>query len=155
MGSGSAKKCELFVDGASRGNPGSAGAGVLILVDGKAVCEKGFFLGEKTNNQAEYLGLLIGLFYCKKYISDSDKLYIFSDSQLIVKQVLGLYRVKDQKLMRLYTVAKQALIDMNYSLKHILRDKNTRADALANKGVDEKKRLPLEFKTFLKQHANF
>jgi ribonuclease HI len=150
------KEWTLFVDGASRGNPGAAGAGVYLTSEGKAVLEQGFYLGKKTNNQAEYLALLIGLFFAKKYLGPKDILHIRSDSQLLVRQMMGIYKVKDAqlKVMRdvgLLFVEKIA----SYTIEHILRGKNGDADRMANHGVDKKVEIPKSCLNILKKHEVF
>src|SRR5690349_12915959 len=80
---------KLFIDGAARNNPGKAGAGIYILKNDQEVCKEGFYLGVKTNNQAEYAALLVGLYYIKQYIEPHDHLDIISDSQLLVRQFNG------------------------------------------------------------------
>lgn len=143
---------QLFIDGASRNNPGPAGAGIYILKNDALVCKHGFYLGTKTNNQAEYAALLIGLYYVKQYIEPKDHLDIISDSQLLVRQFKGEYRVKHPELKPLHLIAKYLLLDIMYSITHVLREKNTQADQMANIGIDEKKPLPKEFLALLKQH---
>ena len=147
------KEWTLFVDGASRGNPGAAGAGMYLISEGKVVLEQGFFLGKKTNNQAEYLALLIGLFYSKKYLGSVDILHIRSDSQLLVRQMMGIYKVKDAqlKVMRdvgLLFVEKIA----SYTIEHVLRGKNGDADRMANYGVDKKVEIPKSCLSILKKY---
>src|SRR5437868_5897704 len=78
---------KLFIDGASRNNPGPSGAGIFILKDGELLHKEGFFLGSKTNNQAEYMALLIGLFILKKKLESHSLVHIISDSQLLVRQL--------------------------------------------------------------------
>jgi len=132
----------LSVDGASRNNPGPAGAGIVIKKNGKTVDEKGFFLGPKTNNQAEYLALVLGLFLLKDLVGPDDIVMVLSDSQLLVQQIKGKYRVKHVALRPLHAAAKQLLNSLNYDIGHVLRDDNTEADAMANYGIDKKKRVP-------------
>ena len=136
---------KLFVDGASRGNPGKSGAGVWLTKDAIDVVSKGFFLGKATNNQAEYAALLLGIFFAIKGMQKGDKLVIYSDSQLIVRQLIGRYRVKAPHIIPLYQQAVSWLSDINYSVKHVLRDKNTVADRLANEGIEAKNPLPRGF----------
>lgn len=143
---------KLYIDGASRNNPGLSGAGVYLLKNGIAVEEKGFFLGIKTNNQAEYLALLLGLFFAKKYMQPTDLIEIISDSQLLVRQLEGTYRVKHSELKPLYATARALLYSVRYCVTHVMREDNKRADALANKGVDERVPVPSEFVTMLKRH---
>lgn len=140
---------KLFVDGASRNNPGPAGAGIYILKDAQPFFKKGFFLGNKTNNQAEYLALLIGLFYVAQYKKDKDKVHVISDSQLLVKQVNREYKVRNPELMKLHEQALSMTQKTNAVVMHVLRTDNHVADAMANQGIDEKIQLPKEFITLL------
>src|SRR5579872_5661184 len=84
----------VHIDGASRNNPGKSGAGIFIKKDGQVVCQEGFYLGVKTNNQAEYYALLLGLFLLKQYATVHDTIWLASDSQLLVRQIQGMYKVK-------------------------------------------------------------
>lgn len=142
----------VFVDGASRNNPGDAGAGIYIEKDGYPLEKRGFYLGVKTNNQAEYMALLLGVFYAKKHLSPTDTLSIVSDSELLVKQIKGLYRVKQAELQQLFLMAKQLLHSVTYSISHVLRENNIQADAMANYGIDKKIVPPQEFLGLLKHH---
>lgn len=143
---------KLFVDGASRNNPGPAGAGLCIKKNEELFAQKGAFLGKKTNNQAEYLALLLGLFYVKKHINPEDLLLILSDSQLLVRQLQGAYRVKEPHLKPLFELAKLMLAHFNYDIAHVLREENTLADEQANKAIDKKTKVPDEFLAMLEQH---
>ncbi len=147
------KNYKLYVDGASRNNPGPSGAGIYIIADDKEMVKEGFYLGTKTNNQAEYLALLIGLCLYSEYVSDTTHLHIFSDSQLLVRQLQGIYKVKDQNLLPLFTAAKKMLLKMHYTASHILREHNAIADLCANKGIDTKKRVPDHVKTILSEYS--
>lgn len=150
------KKWTLNVDGASRGNPGAAGAGIYLTCDKEVILEQGFFLGKKTNNQAEYLALLIGLFFAKKYVSENDSLLILSDSQLLVRQMKGEYKVKDTQLRAMKEVALLLLQKVgSYDIEHVLRGKNSNADRMANYGVDKKVDVPKSCLNVLKKHEVF
>jgi ribonuclease HI len=138
---------ELSIDGAARNNPGPAGAGIYLIKDGTPIVKKGVFLGEKTNNQAEYLALLLGLLYVKAHINCSDTLTIKSDSQLLVRQLTGIYSVKNKDLLSLYTHIKQLLLGISAAIVHIPRTENKIADKLANEGIDKKVPIPNEFLT--------
>ncbi len=142
----------VFIDGASRNNPGKSGAGVFMQKDGETVCAEGFYLGIKTNNQAEYLALLLALYFIDCFASADDTIRIASDSELLVKQMAGIYRIKNEGLRPLHALAKRYLERYPIELYHVLRDSNKQADALANKGVDSKKTVPDAFKELLKQH---
>lgn len=143
----------LFIDGASRKNPGNAGAGVYLTKDDEIVFRKGFFLGSKTNNQAEYLALLLGIFYVKKYLQPQDLLVIFSDSELLVKHMKGEYKIRNVELKQLFDCAIVLLDGLHYSFCHVLREYNVHADALANDGIDKKSKIPQEFFTMLHAHG--
>lgn len=144
---------KLFIDGASRNNPGKAGAGIYLLKNDEKVIQKGYFLGIKTNNEAEYLALLLGIFHAKKVVSPSDILYISSDSQLLIRQLKGEYSVRKAELKVLYTCALEWLAGMNYSVCHIKRELNEKADNLANKGIDDEVALPQGFKALLHERG--
>ncbi len=143
---------KLFIDGAARNNPGPAGAGIYLTKNDKTVKKVGFYLGKKTNNQAEYGALLIGAYYLLANIEPDDHADIISDSQLLVRQFKGEYKVKHPELKPLHMLAKQMLQDVTYSISHVLREHNLVADEMANKGIDEKKKLPAEFLALLQQH---
>jgi len=127
-------EAEIYVDGASRGNPGPAGIGVVLKFDSKTICLKKF-IGNKTNNEAEYLALLEGL---KLAIGiNAKRVKVFSDSELIIKQLKGEFSVKEARLGKLYSKVKELerLLDIEYF--HIPRESNKLADELANEAIDE------------------
>ena len=142
----------LFVDGASRNNPGPSGAGIYIEKNGTLVIKDGYYLGKKTNNQAEYLALLLGLFMLKEHVKQHEKIHIISDSQLLVRQLTGIYKVKEPSLQKLHAVCKEKMRDLNVTIAHVLRDENTQADAMANYGVDSKIFPPKPYLMMLKQY---
>lgn len=148
-----AQKWYLFIDGASRKNPGIAGAGFCLRKNDEVIKKKSIYLKTKTNNQAEYLGLLFGLFYAKKLVESHDLLYIMSDSELLTKQMRGEYKVRDQQLAKMFSVAHLLLAGINYAFCHIAREYNEEADALANEGIDKKKEVPAEFMKLLNTYA--
>lgn len=148
-----ASEWRLYVDGASRNNPGPSGAGVYLEKDGKPIYEAGFYLGSKTNNQAEYHAMLLGVFYCKQHMAPDDVLYIISDSQLLVRQMKGEYKVKKPHIKLLYDLAWRLLEGLNYSFCHVLREYNKQADALANQGIEKRKLVPELFVQFLQRHG--
>lgn len=143
---------QVYIDGASRNNPGPAGAGVYILKDRQPFLKKSFFLGVKTNNQAEYYALLLALFYVHSNVSAPDTIVIFSDSQLLVRQLKGEYKVKDAALRPLYLCACNFLTHIVWDIEHILRAHNAVADKLANEGIDRKVPLPTGFGSFCKHY---
>ena len=134
----------LYVDGASRNNPGAAGAGIYLIKEQEAVVKTGVYLGIKTNNQAEYMALLLGLLYAQKYMHANDTLAVKSDSQLIVRQLSGHYAVKHPELKKLFKHVV-ALLPHTYKVCHIPREENAIADKLANMGIDKKIPIPEEF----------
>src|SRR4030095_8456884 len=142
----------LFVDGASRNNPGPSGAGIYIEKDNVLVIKEGYYLGIKTNNQAEYLSLLLGLFIITEHISDGDTVHIISDSQLLVRQLTGIYKVKQPHLIPLHAACKQKMYQLKATITHVLRHKNIQADAMANYGVDCKQLPPKKYSALLKHH---
>lgn len=143
----------LYVDGAARNNPGPAGAGLHLIRNGKTVLKKGYFLGSKTNNQAEYLALLLGLFNASEKVGSNETLEIFADSQLLVRQMNGAYKVKDVQLKILQSVAFKLLMSFStYSFFHVPRAENAHADEMANEGIDKKVRPPAEFVTLLQEY---
>lgn len=141
-------KWQLFVDGASRNNPGPSGAGIYLVKDKQKEFAQGFFLGIKTNNQAEYLALIIGLIIAIPKVGQ-DHLQIVSDSLLLVNQLNGIYRVKNPELQILYQKALKLLQLVSYDVIHVLRDKNLDADQMANLGIDHKITLTPEIKAKL------
>ncbi len=126
----------IFIDGASRGNPGNAGIGVVIIGENQQITEIKKFVGKKTNNQAEYLALITALetFRSPQNIS----LNIYTDSQLLANQINNLWKVRNPGITRLFQKAKK-LLENFYSVKitHIPREKNKEADTLANLAIDE------------------
>ncbi|OGQ08818.1 MAG: hypothetical protein A3G32_06590 [Deltaproteobacteria bacterium RIFCSPLOWO2_12_FULL_40_28] len=130
-------KWVLYSDGASRGNPGEAGAGAYLVNEKGEEIKLTLYLGQKTNNQAEYEALLLGLRELKKYkVKD---LTIRADSELLIKQLKGEYRVKHPNLIPLFEEAKKYLASFSaLKLEHVRREQNEEADALANLAIDEK-----------------
>lgn len=125
-----------YFDGGARGNPGPAGAGVSIQTeDGTPLFEGAFFLGEQTNNAAEYNGLLFALQFAANLLAESVELR--SDSELVVRQVTGDYRVKSPTLQPLYEQAQLRLLRFRgWTIRHVPRESNKRADELANIAMD-------------------
>lgn len=128
----------IFTDGVARGNPGEGGFGVIIKgPDGNIMEGIGGYLGITTNNYAEYSAMIAALKASMKY--NPDKIEIYSDSQLLVRQLNGLYRVKSKSLLPLYNEARNLVSSIgNVIIFYIPREKNREADALANKAVDQK-----------------
>jgi len=143
----------LYIDGASRNNPGPSGVGIYIEKDGVAEIKEGYYVGIKTNNQAEYLALIIGLFLLAEHINDEDTVRVFSDSQLLVRQLTGIYKVRHSHLLPLYALGKELINKLHATITHVLRDENEQADAMANHGVDCKKVPPQNYMMLLKQYG--
>ncbi|MBN2282632.1 MAG: ribonuclease HI family protein [Deltaproteobacteria bacterium] len=127
----------LYSDGASRGNPGDAGVGVIIYDGaGDMVVTAKRYLGTCTNNEAEYRALILGLEEALK--RGMRTLNIFLDSELLVRQINGQYRVKNSNLQVLMQEVRKLLSFLDtYSVEHVRREKNTAADRLANEAIDE------------------
>jgi ribonuclease HI len=131
-------RTRLFTDGAARGNPGPAGAGAVIVnIDGHIVAKVGKFLGDATNNVAEYMGLILGLKRAKAMgIKELD---VLADSELLVKQLSGEYAVKADHLKPLHLEAETLLKGFaEVSVRHIPREENEAADAMSNRAIDER-----------------
>jgi ribonuclease HI len=129
-------------DGGARGNPGPSGYGALIQDDeGMVLAELSEFLGMRTNNYAEYSGLL----GCLQYALDHHhpRLRVISDSELMVKQIQGKYQVKSPDLKPLYEEAKRRIAKLEgFEISHALRHKNKDADRLANEAMDRGMKRP-------------
>jgi|SRR5215468_719255 len=125
------------VDGGSRGNPGPSGYGVVITDQaGGRIAALSEYLGHQTNNYAEYHGLLAALDYAIKHRHKALK--VVGDSELLVKQIRGQYRVKSPALLELYQRARQMIAQLDwFSIQHVLREKNGEADRLANAAMDK------------------
>jgi ribonuclease HI len=129
-------------DGAARGNPGESGIGFILEDEsGKLLHEGSGYIGTATNNVAEYAALLA----CIRKAGEigCDKLIVYSDSELMVKQMRGEYRVKDKGLLEYYLRVKELLAASGFTfvIEAIAREKNRPADHLANIGIDSKRAL--------------
>lgn len=123
---------KLYCDGASRGNPGDAGIGFILIFNGKKI-EMSEYIGKTTNNVAEYTALIKGLEEAIKV--GIKEIKIFLDSELIVRQLNGVYNVKNKNLILLYFNVKELLSKFKkYEIFHINREQNTFADKLAKEG---------------------
>jgi|SRR3989338_1296082 len=121
---------EIFVDGACSGNPGPAGIGVVIKRGGKTAAEISRQIGEATNNIAEYSALICAL--QEALVLKAGRVRIFTDSELMFRQLTGSYKVKDQRLKFLHDQVQQLKRGFtNVELVHVLREKNKEADKLA------------------------
>jgi len=136
------KQIEIYSDGGSRNNPGIAGAGAIIKYkNGDTIATVSEYLGIQTNNWAEYQALILALTELEKCIPSSElkdtAVQVYLDSELIVKQLSGEYRVKVEALKKQHAVAKALLERIPQVLvSHIRREKNTEADRLANEAMD-------------------
>ena len=124
------------VDGGARGNPGPAAVGVVVQGDGGEVLEElGERIGSATNNVAEYRALIYGIERAKAL--GATELELVGDSELVVKQVRGEYKVKDSTLRELHADAKRALASFEeWSIRHVRREENAEADRLVNEALD-------------------
>ena len=130
------KKIEIYVDGGSRGNPGPSGVGVVVLdASGKRLKEISKYIGETTNNIAEYNALLYGLE--EALILRAEEVVINLDSELVAKQLTGDYRVKDSGLKPLFERAMNMLKSFkSFEVRHIEREMNKEADKLVNRAIN-------------------
>jgi len=128
----------LNFDGGSRGNPGAAGIGVVLAAqDDTPLVTLGKYIGRATNNVAEYMALIVGLREAAKL--GARKLLVRGDSELVIKQMLGEYRVKNPALKALFDQAKALVHDFeSVRFAHNLRHQNSLADRLANLAMDRK-----------------
>lgn len=123
-------KARLYCDGASRGNPGEAGIGCVIFLNDDREIKISEYVGKTTNNVAEYKALIRGLEEAQKL--GVEEIEIFSDSELLVRQIRGIYKVKNKNLIELYGKVKELLGKLKgYELIHINRENNSIADKLA------------------------
>ncbi|MDX1777572.1 MAG: ribonuclease HI family protein [Thermodesulfobacteriota bacterium] len=131
------KELTIYTDGASRGNPGEAGAGAIIYGEEGTVIKKvKKYLGTTTNNVAEYMALIIALNEALRL--KGEILHLFSDSELMVRQIKGIYKVRDRKMQALWREVKKLLAQfIQYDIICIDRRKNKEADELANLAIDE------------------
>ncbi|HEY6883808.1 MAG TPA: ribonuclease HI family protein [Nitrososphaeraceae archaeon] len=123
------------IDGASRGNPGPAGIGVVFIRDNLRITEYKEFIGKKTNNQAEYAALKKALQIASTF---DNELMVLSDSQLIVNQRNNVYKVRNKQLKIIFREISN--LERRFKMvtyKHIPREKNEHADLLANQAIDE------------------
>jgi len=127
------------VDGGSRGNPGPAGYGVVIENQhGAPVAEISRYLGHRTNNFAEYSGLIAALAYVLEH--QHSALRVLSDSELMVRQMNGVYKVRSPELRPLYEEAKRLARQLQwFRIEHVRREHNAQADRLANEAMDRTK----------------
>ena len=128
-------KLTAYVDGAARGNPGPAAAGVVFQKDGKNIKTLSIPIGNNTNNVAEYCALILAL--QEALMMGVTELHVFTDSELVTKQFNGEYKIKEPTLKALYRLADhlRGAFD-KLKLAHVPREQNKLADAAANKALD-------------------
>ena len=130
------EQANLHIDGGARGNPGPAGAAyVITTTDGQPVASDSQFIGVGTNNVAEYTALIDGLEAAAKL--GVRQLQIVSDSELLVRQIIGEYRVRSENILDLYHAAQMALMKFDrWQIRHVPRSQNREADRLVNAAID-------------------
>lgn len=129
----------IFTDGGARGNPGPAGAGAALFRDDKEIRSVSKFLGTQTNNWAEYEALVLALREAQHLIEPGEDVMVKMDSELIVKQMRGEYKVRDTELKKQHERVR-ALMSKSFpriTFVHVRREFNTRADELANNAMDQ------------------
>jgi formyltetrahydrofolate-dependent phosphoribosylglycinamide formyltransferase len=138
------EKIIAYIDGGSRGNPGPAAAGFTLADSaGTQLVGKGFFLGRATNNIAEYTSFLKALEAAKQ--AGAEQLTVFSDSELLVRQINGRYKVKSEQIRPLFQKAVNLLDELkSWEVSHIPREKNLQADRLVNQALDLKRDVELK-----------
>jgi ribonuclease HI len=134
-----------YTDGASRGNPGESGIGVVMKDEnGRLIHSAGKYIGKATNNIAEYMALI----ECLKKARDTNcrKLVVHSDSELLVRQLQGTYRVRNEGLRKYFQRVHRMLENapFEFEIRHVSREQNKDADMLANVSIDSKSRVVRE-----------
>ncbi|PIR41187.1 MAG: hypothetical protein COV31_02145 [Candidatus Yanofskybacteria bacterium CG10_big_fil_rev_8_21_14_0_10_46_23] len=135
------KKIKVFTDGGSRGNPGPAAIGVVIELDGETK-KYGQFIGQATNNEAEYGALIFALKKTKllvgKETAKKSEVEVFVDSELLARQINGQYKVKDKEMQELFMELWNLQMDFGKVIvKNVPREQNKQADKLANQALDQ------------------
>jgi ribonuclease HI len=131
-----------YTDGASRGNPGESGVGIVLKDElGNVIGSHFGYIGQTTNNIAEYTALVTCLKLARK--TKCERLVVHSDSELMVRQLNGQYKVKDEGLKKHFMHIQEILATspFQFTIKHVPREENREADQLANRGIDTKKRI--------------
>lgn len=127
----------VYSDGGSRGNPGKSAYAIVVVEDGEVICEQAEFLGIHTNNYAEYRGLIAGI--CKVIELGADEAEFVMDSELVIKQMTGVYKVKSENVKDLYQDARSLSSQIRkVSFRNVRRSQELipRADALLNAELD-------------------
>lgn len=134
------KIINVFTDGASRGNPGPSSIGIIFCDENKKVIKTyGKYLGTKTNNSAEYLAIIEAVSLLREMNDEFDEVKFFSDSELMVRQLNGVYKIKNEDLAELSEkfFSESKSLGKKFSLTHVPRSENKLADKLANEILDE------------------
>ncbi len=128
------KELEIYIDGASKGNPGPAGVGVVIAQDGQTIKNISVYLGDQTNNFAEYAALIFGL--QEALVLRANVARVYTDSQLLFRQINSEYKIKSSNLIGLHQQARHLLSAFDHvEIKYIPREENGGADKLAKKAI--------------------
>lgn len=132
----------IFSDGGARGNPGPAASSFVAFSDNKIIHKESKFLGEATNNVAEYSAVILALEWLGKQYTGVKVTYCL-DSELVVKQLIGIYKIRDKKLMDLVIRIRHLQRKYNLGIEwvHVMREKNAIADKLVNENLDSNSRL--------------
>lgn len=133
----------VYTDGGSRGNPGVSGIGIAIYDERSRIITRiSKFVGVKTNNEAEYLALIEALTWIRDHRSQLDisQIDFYSDSQLLIRQMSGKYKIKAANIKPLHLITQSLISTLNlpHSFNEILREQNPLADELANRAMDRK-----------------
>jgi len=130
------KELEIYIDGASKGNPGPSGIGVVICRNGETLKNIYSFIGDATNNIAEYTALIYGL--KASLILNAENIKVNTDSELLYRQLKKIYKIKSSNLLGLYNQALHLMSGFKaVSINHIPREENRGADKLANRAIKE------------------
>ena len=137
-------KITIYTDGGARGNPGPSAIGVVFIQEGQTVKKYGEYIGEGTNNQAEYKAVVFALQKVKqlfgKQKAKEAEMTIFSDSELLVKHLNHQYKIKERELQVLFLEVWNLMLDFKQvNFQHILREKNKEADEMVNQALDARK----------------
>lgn len=129
------KELTIYVDGASAGNPGKAGIGIVFFCEGKKIKEYSQYIGVTTNNVVEYMAVIFAM--QEALIMRVQNITVFTDSELITRQIQGKYKVKDNTLFRLHMQVQHLKNGFKkFNISHIERTSNKEADKLASRSVD-------------------
>lgn len=130
------KEFEIYIDGASKGNPGPSGIGVVICQDGRTIKNIASYIGNTTNNIAEYTALIYAL--QEGLILKTERIKINTDSQLLYRQINKVYKIKSPNILGLYNQALHLMAAFKQvSINHISRNENRGADRLASRAIKE------------------